>query len=61
MISSGTNERIQDIIWKMPLTMAFRLLAISYSMQTGEKVLDHRERHVIRKQQEAFTELTTNE
>jgi len=58
MVVNETNESIHDVIWNTPCLMTYKCLAMAYSIKTGERVMNHREREVIRKQQEAFRKLT---
>lgn len=37
--------------------MAFKCLALIYTMKTGEEVKNHKDRAVIKQQQEVFKEL----
>jgi len=60
LIANNTSEKIDDIMWKMSIMQAFKLVACIYTAQTGKELKTHEEREVIRKQQEKFKELSEN-
>jgi len=45
----------------MPATMAYKCMALVYTLKTGEKVKTHKEREVLKRQHEVFLELGKNE
>jgi len=58
LVAKNTSERIEDIMWTMPIQQTFKLVSLIYTANTGETVKTHEERQVMRKQQEAFKEVT---
>ena len=57
MVANETNEKLDDIMWTMPCLMTFKCLALAYTMKTGKAPMTHKEREVIKRQQQAFKEL----
>jgi len=57
-IANNTSERVHDIMWNMPLAQVFKMVALIYTANTGDDVMSHGEREVIRRQKQTFEELT---
>jgi len=56
-IANNTSERVDDIMWNMPITQAFKLIALIFTANTGKEVKTHEEREIVKKQQEKFVEV----
>ena len=57
LIASNTSEKVDDIMWNMPIMQAFKLVALIFTAKTGKEVKTHEEREIVRKQQEKFLEV----
>lgn len=52
LVASDTGERMEDVLWNMTAPMAIKLAAMIYAANTGKPVMTHREKAIVRRQDE---------